>query len=85
MILSTLLGRKLPFWSSLSSVRQDVLVNIAYNIGITGLIRWPITLAAIGRGDYKAAADDIRNNKVWESEVKERDERCADALESNTW
>lgn len=85
MILSTLLSRKLPFWSDLTSVRQDVLVNIAYNIGVSGLIKWPITLAVIGRGDYKSAADDIRTNKTWVSEVKDRANRCADALEFNTW
>ena len=83
--IETQLGHQLPWFNKLQEVRQDVLGNIAYNIGVHGLIKWTITLAAIGRGDYHDAADDIRNNKVWKSEIGAREERCADALQTGSW
>lgn len=79
------LKQNLSFFKNLTPVRQDVLTNIAYNIGIAGLMKWTITLAAIGRGDFTEAAGDIRTNKVWTSQVGERSNRCADALEQDTW
>jgi len=84
-LLSKQLSNWIPSFDKLSPVRQDVLINIAYNIGLAGLIKWQITLAAISRYDYVAAADDIRTNKVWSSEVGERADRCAQAFELGTW
>ena len=83
--IETQLSHQLSWFDKLDSVRQDALINIAYNIGVHGLIKWTITLSAIGRGDYHDAADDIRNNKVWKSEVGERTHRCADALQTGSW
>lgn len=83
--ISLQLTNYFSYFKNLSSVRQDVLINIAYNIGVAGLIRWTITLAAIGRGDFISAANDIRTNTVWKREVGERVDRCADALEKDTW
>lgn len=83
--IETQLSRHLKFFRALSPVRRDVLINIAYNIGVAGLLKWPITLSAIGRGDYTEGAKDIRDNKVWANQVHERAHRCADALEKDTW
>ena len=83
--IETQLSHQLPWFDKLQEVRQDVLVNIAYNIGVAGLIKWPITLAAVGRGDYHDAANDIRTNKVWSKQVGQRSERCADAMQIGSW
>lgn len=79
------LKQNLQFFKNLTPVRQDVLINIAYNIGIAGLTKWTITLAAIGRGDFTQAADDIRTNTVWKNQVGNRVTRCADAFENDSW
>lgn len=83
--IQTQLSNRMSFFDKLSPVRQDVLINIAYNIGIAGLIKWTITLVAASRYDYVAVADDIRTNKVWKSEVGSRVDRCASAFELGTW
>ena len=83
--IETQLGHQLPWFNKLQEVRQDVLVNIAYNIGVHGLLKWTITLAAVGRGDYHDAADDIRNNKVWSAEIGNRAKRCAGAMQTGSW
>ncbi len=84
-LLAQRLKGQLIFWPRLSPVQQDVLINIAYNIGVAGLLKWTITLAAAGRGDNAAVAEDIRTNKVWSSEVGDRATRCADAFETSSW
>ena len=79
------LTKKLSFFSSLSPVRQDVLVNLAYNIGVAGLMKWTHTLSDIGREDYKAAADAIRKNRTYFRQVGARCTRLADAVENDSW
>jgi GH24 family phage-related lysozyme (muramidase) len=66
-------------------VRADVLVNIAFNIGITGLGRWPVTLAAVKARDWPAAAADILGNTVWRDQVHDRCLRCSGAMRTGNW
>ncbi len=66
-------------------VRADVLVNIAFNIGITGLSRWPVTLAAVRTRDWGGASADIEGNAEWGRQVHERRERCAAAMGGGSW
>lgn len=74
-----------PWFASLDPVRQDVLINIAYNIGVKGLTLWLVTLAAVGAGNYAAAADDIAGNTLWKSQVGARAERCSNAMRTGSW
>jgi len=84
-LITMQLYKQLSFFSELSPVQRDVLINIAYNIGVAGLKKWTLTLAAMSCGNYKIAAQDIRDNKTWRNEVGERCDRCADAFEKGTW
>jgi lysozyme len=43
-------------WYSIDAVRQSVLLDIALNQGILGLLHYPKMLAAIGAGDWTEAA-----------------------------
>lgn len=79
------LGQQLSFFKQLSPVRQDVLVNIAYNIGLTGLLKWPVTLGHTEKGSFIEASNDILDNSVWRNQVGLRCDRCAHAMLSNTW
>lgn len=79
------LSNRLSWFSKLNPVRQDVLVNISYNIGVAGLMKWPITLSSIGRGEYTEAAQDIGGNKKWFNQVHDRVTRCARAMKTGTW
>ncbi len=66
-------------------VRADVLTNIAFNIGVAGLSRWPVTLAAIREGDWARAAEDILGNATWRGQVHARCDRCALAMRTGQW
>lgn len=59
------------WWSSLDEVRQMVLVNLCFNIGITRLLGFQKMLAALQAGDYPIAAKEMMNS-TWATQVKAR-------------
>ena len=70
------LDEKLPWWRQLDDVRQRVLLNMAFNLGINGLLTFRNTLAAVQRGDYALAAKGMLRSK-WGSQVGIRANRLA--------
>lgn len=50
------LRRALPWWDLLDDVRQEVLLDMAFNMGVPGLLKWKETLALVKAGQYTAAA-----------------------------
>lgn len=73
------LDRSLPWWRNLTPVRQRVLVNMAFNMGMTGLLTFKNTLAAMQNGSYAAAAAGMLASK-WAMQVGARAERLADMM-----
>jgi lysozyme len=69
--LNELLSARLAFWPELNKARQAVLLNMAYNLGIEGLMKFTMTLKLIGRHDYTAAANAMLKS-VWAQQVKGR-------------
>lgn len=51
---------------------QAVLMDLRFNLGGAGLRRWPKTLASFRARDWKGAAQNIEDNKVWSSQVGKR-------------
>lgn len=49
----------LPFTRTMDSVRQDALVNMSFNLGITRLKGFKKMLAALEEGDYERAASEV--------------------------
>lgn len=75
----------LPAWyATLSEARQGVLLNMAFNLGVEGLLRFTDTLAKIGAGDYAGAARAMLNS-VWATQVGERARRLARQMETDSW
>lgn len=74
------LRHALPWWDALDGVRKRVLVNMGFNLGVPGLMKWPNTLQRIADGDYKAAAAAMRGSK-WASQVGARAERLSKLME----
>lgn len=69
--LKGLLSAELNFWQQLNDARQAVLLNMAYNLGIKGLMKFTRTLALIEQGDYASAASQMLNSR-WAKQVKGR-------------
>ncbi len=74
------LNRALPWWVDLSPVRQRVLANMCFNLGISRLKKFAYTLSAMRRGDYASAAQGMRES-LWARQVGARAERLAQMME----
>lgn len=70
------LDRALPWWRNLSEIRQRVMVDLAFNLGIHGLLSFKNTLKAIHDGDWSQAADGMLASK-WATQVGSRAIRLA--------
>lgn len=68
-----------PFWESLSDNRQDVLVNMAYNIGLRGVLGFRKMLLAITHRNFKRAAEEMLDSK-WATQVKGRAEELSNIM-----
>lgn len=75
------LDKALPWWRSLDPVRQRVLTNMAFNLGINGLLTFKNTLALIEAGNYAAAAEAM-GKSLWAKQVGARAVRLAAMMET---
>lgn len=71
----------LPAYAKLDQVRQDVLVEMVFQIGLYGVKGFHNTLAAMERGDYAAAAAGMRASQ-WAKQTPSRAERLAKIMET---
>lgn len=75
---------RLPFFLKLSEVRQAVLIDMAFNLGLAGLSKFTHFLEALAAGDYVSAAKHMLNSK-WRSQVENRARRLAAMMSTNRW
>lgn len=73
------LDKNLPWWKTLDEVRQRVILNMAFNMGINSLLGFKNTLAAIQAGRYNDAADGMLDSK-WAQQTGQRAQRLADMM-----
>lgn len=65
----------------LNDARQEVLVNMAFNLGARGLSRFVKFIAALEAGDYERAADEMVDSK-WYNQVGDRGVRLEAQMRS---
>lgn len=70
------LVRALPWVAKLDEVRQRVLLDMSFNLGLAGLLGFKNTLATIERGDYQRAAAMMLDSR-WARQVGQRAERLS--------
>ncbi len=70
------LSHVIKFWDELSWSRQDVLTNMAYNLGISGLLKFKKMLLATNNRDYDRAAYEMLHS-LWAEQVGHRAEELA--------
>jgi lysozyme len=57
------LTRALPFFGSLSSDRQNVLIDMAINLGVAGLLGFKKMIRHLEHSDFKGAASEMLDSK----------------------
>lgn len=75
------LDAQLPWWRSLNDARQDVLVNMAFNLGVRGLLQFKHTLEAIQGGVFGLASAGMLGSH-WATQVGARARRLAQIMET---
>ena len=71
-----LLRAKWPPYQALSSPVRAALLDMAYNLGVNGLLRLRDMVSALERGDYGTAADEALDS-VWARKRPDRAQRLA--------
>lgn len=75
----------LPFdFKELLEPRQAVLINMAFNLGLSGLLKFERMLAAIKGDDFHWAAYEMRKSR-WANQVGKRACELSIQMMSGTW
>ena len=73
------------WFMAMDIVRQDVLIELNFNIGLTSLLRFTQTIASIQNKDYAAAAMHLLNSE-WAKQVgQNRSENMANRLKTGAY
>jgi len=72
----TELLKNLPWVETLDEIRQHVLLDMAFNLGISGLLTFRRTLGHIKAGDYALASSAMMDSK-WATQVGQRAKRLS--------
>lgn len=74
----------LPWFTKLDDARQGVLLNMAFNLGTTGLLNFKETLALVESGKYSDAAKEMLNSR-WANQVGKRADRLSRQMQTGQW
>lgn len=75
---------QLPWTAKLDRVRQDVLCNMAFQMGIGGLKQFRFTLGAVRTGQYGLAAKAMLQSK-WAKQTPERAAELAEQMRTGAY
>jgi lysozyme len=70
------LEEALPVINRLDHVRQDILINMTYNLGLAGLLKFKKMIAALEKKDYRKASIEMLDSK-WKDDVGDRAQELA--------
>ena len=65
------LSKTFDWFSSLNQARQDALVSMHFNIGLSSLLKFTNTLRHLSEGNFKQASQEMLDSK-WASQVGNR-------------
>lgn len=77
------LDRAIPWWRGLDEIRQRVLLNMAFNMGVARLMEFKNTLENVKAGKWKEAAAGMLQSR-WASQVGARAGRLARMMETGS-
>ena len=83
-LINEQLDRRIPWIGKLDPVRRGVLVNMAFQMGIDGLLGFKNTLAMVERGDYAGAARGMLNS-LWAKQTPARANRLSVQMRTGEW
>jgi len=77
------LRSKIHFFGLLSDGRQNALINMAFNMGVSKLLGFKKTLALMEKGDFDEASREVLRSK-WASQVGQRAVRISEKIKTGS-
>lgn len=78
------LNKRLPWWTKLDDARKGVLINMAFQMGIDGLLGFKNTLRMIEQGRYTDAANGMMQS-LWARQTPARAKRMSEQMRTGVW
>lgn len=78
------LSKSLPWFVDLDDARQGALINMAFQLGTSGLMNFKKTLEHIRLGRYATAAGEMLQSK-WAEQTPERAKRISKQMATGVW
>lgn len=76
--------KRIPWASTLDEARFGVLVNMAFQMGVDGLLGFKTTLGLVRDGKYEEAAEQMLKSK-WATQTPERAKRLSEQMRTGQW
>jgi len=73
------LNAQLHWYDNLPIEVKNIMLNMAYQIGVTGLLAFTKTMIYIRNGDWNNAADEMLDSK-WAAQTPNRAKRLSDRM-----
>lgn len=73
----------LPWYKDASFATKTIMINMAYNLGLAGFLKFKNTLAYIKAGDYAQSAKNMALS-LWYAQVGARGKELAERMRSQT-
>lgn len=78
------LQQRITWFHNLDEARQGVLLNMAFQMGVEGLLNFKITLKCIESGKYEEAADNMAQS-LWAKQTPVRANRLIKQMITGEW
>lgn len=76
---------ELPWYRNLDTVRQSVVAELVFNMGMKTFGQFVNTMAAIEHRDFVAAARGLRQSKWYQDVKAKRGDKLVSQMESGLW
>ena len=73
--------KRFPWFESLDPVRQKVIIDMRFNLGLAELMRFKRMILALEQGDYDRAGEEMKDSK-WYSQVGIRGRRLVKMMKT---
>jgi lysozyme len=83
-VVGALQSKLAPWYQTLDEVRQAVLIDMGFNLGVAGLLTFAHTLGCVSAGNYESAAASMLASK-WATQVGPRATEDAAMMSSGLW
>lgn len=74
----------LPWFDNINDQRKAVLLNMAFQMGVSGLLKFKNTLASVEAGDFEDAAARMLKSK-WAQQTPVRAKEMAAQMRTGQW